>query len=73
METQLLKAGGWLLIAVLAVAAIAASADWGFSVHMAIVAAAAMICLWWTLTRADYDAIARGILAKPVDVGRYDD
>ena len=73
MEGLLLKSGGWLLIAVLALAAVAASADWGFSVHMTIVAAAAMICLWWTLTRADYDSIARGILEKPVDAGRYDD
>ena len=73
MEGLLLRSGGWLLIVVLALAAVAAAADWGFAVHMAIVALAAAIALWWTLTHADYDAIAHGILEKPVDVGRYDD
>jgi len=68
-----MRSGGWLLVALLAVAAVAASADWGFSVHMTIVALAALIALWATIGRADYDAIARGILKKAADPNRYDD
>ena len=73
MDSLVMKSGGWLLVALLAAAAVAASADWGFSVHMTIVALAALVALWATISRADYDRIARGILRAPADESRYDD
>ena len=73
MESLLFRSGGWLVAACLAVAAAAVSADWGFSVHMTIVAAAALVALWVTVSRADYEAIASGIVAAPADESRYDD
>jgi cytochrome c oxidase cbb3-type subunit 1 len=73
MESLVMKSGGWLLVALLAVTAVALSTDWGFSVHMTIVAVAALIALWVTISRADYEGIARGILEVPADQSRYDD
>ncbi|TNE39722.1 MAG: cytochrome-c oxidase, cbb3-type subunit I [Sphingomonadales bacterium] len=73
MEILVLRAGGWLLVALLAFSALVLSADGGFAVHMGIVTAAALLMLWLTISRADYGAIARGILRTPADPGRYDD
>ncbi len=73
METLVLRAGGWLLVALLAFAALVLSADGGFAVHMGIVMLAALLMIWITISRADYGAIARGIIRTPADAGRYDD
>jgi cytochrome c oxidase cbb3-type subunit I len=73
MDTLVIKSGGWLLLALLAVAAAAAAADGGFAVHMAIVAAAALIAMVATLRRGDYQGIATGILRPGPDTSRYDD
>ncbi len=72
MESVLMKAGGWLAVALLAFAAMAEAADWGFSVQMGIVATAALIAMWFTISRPDYAALARGALKIP-DSGHYDD
>ena len=73
METVLARAGIWLAALFIAVAGMAAAADTGFAVHMAIAALAAVIGLWVSLSRTDYGAIARGIIRAPADQGRYDD
>ncbi len=73
MDDVLLKSGGWLLIGLIAVLTIAASADFGFSVHLAIVAAAAFAMLIVTLRNADYGAFATGVPSVVVDHSRYDD
>lgn len=73
METVLARAGWWLAALLVATMAAAAAADTGFAVHMAIVAVAALIGVWLTLSRADYAAIARGVVHMPTDQGRYDD
>jgi cytochrome c oxidase cbb3-type subunit 1 len=73
MDDVLLKGGGWLLIGFIAVVAIAASADFGFSVHLAIVAAAAFAMLVFTLRNTDYGAIASGVSSKVADEASYDD
>ncbi len=73
METVLARASIWLAILLIAIVAMAAAADPGFGVHMAIVALAAFIGLWVSLSRTDYGAIARGIIRTPDDPGRYDD
>ncbi|MDE2442309.1 MAG: cbb3-type cytochrome c oxidase subunit I, partial [Betaproteobacteria bacterium] len=73
METVLARAGLWLVVLFIAIGAMAAAADTGFAVHMAIIALAAFIALSVTLSRTDYAAIASGILRAPADQGRYDD
>ena len=73
MESVLARAGIWLAILFVAVLGIAGAADTAFAVHMGIVALAACICLWVSLSSADYTAIARGILRTPPDQGQYDD
>jgi len=73
MVTVLTRAGWWLAALFIAVIAIAAAADTGFAIHMGIIAIAAAIALWVTISGADYGAIARGILRSPPDEGRYDD
>ena len=73
MDSLVSKAGGWMALALLALVMAAAAADAPFAVHMGIVAAACLIALWATVSRADFAAIARGILKMPVDEGVYDD
>jgi cytochrome c oxidase cbb3-type subunit 1 len=73
MDGLVMKSGGWLLIGFVAVIAMAASADFGFTVHLGIIAAAAFACLFVTLRNADYGALAQGLKPAPVDQGRYDD
>ncbi len=73
MEMVLTRAGWWFAALVLAVMAVAAAQDGGFAIHMAIVALAALIGLWASVSRVDYGAIARGILRAPPDETRYDD
>ena len=73
METVLARAVLWLVALLIAIVASAAAVDSGFAVQMAIVAAAAFIGLWVTVSRTDYGAIARGVLRTPADPGKYDD
>jgi cytochrome c oxidase cbb3-type subunit 1 len=73
MDSVLARSGLWLGVMLLAIVAMAAAADTGFAVHMAIVALAALIGLVVTLTRTDYRAVGRGLLHFPADQGRYDD
>ena len=70
MDTLVMKSGGWLIAAILAVLLAASAADWGFAVHMAIVAAAALIACWVMISRADYAELG---LPRAADQGRYDD
>ena len=73
MDSLVMKVGGWLLVAMLAVLAIAASADFGFTVHMGIVAAAALAAVVFSLRRADYAGFATGSWGLAPDQSRYDD
>jgi len=72
MVTLTGRAGLWLAALLLAILAIAAAADTGFAIQMGIVAVACVIGLYFTLTRADYHALAHGFAAAP-DQSRYDD
>ena len=72
MESLLLKAGGWFAVALLAFAAMATAADWGFSVHMGMVTVAALLAMWFTISKPDYAALTKGILKMP-DSSLYDD
>ncbi len=73
MDGLVLKAGGWLGLALIALVMAALAVDAPFAVHMIIVAIACLIVLWVTVSRANYGAIARGILKMPADQGAYDD
>jgi cytochrome c oxidase cbb3-type subunit 1 len=73
MESVLARAGLWLAILFVAIVGMAAAADTAFAVHMGIVAIAACICMWVSLSSADYTAIAQGVLRSPPDQGLYDD
>ena len=73
MDGLVTRAGGWLGLALLALVAAALAVDAPFAVHMVIVALACLAMLWATVTRADYGAIARGVLKMPADDGAYHD
>ena len=73
METVLARAGIWLAAMLIAIMACAATTDPGYAVHMVIIALAAFIGLWVTISSTDYAAIARGIIRAPADPGKYDD
>ncbi len=72
MTSLTMRAGLWLVIALLAIFASAAAVDGAFSIQMAIVALAAFITLAATLKTADYGGLLRGVLRMP-DQGKYDD
>ena len=73
MDGLVTKAGGWLGLTLLALVMAALAVDAPFAVHMIIVALACLAMLWATVSRADYSALARGILKMPADEGAYDD
>ena len=73
MDGLVTRAGGWLALTLLAFVMAALAVDAPFAVHMIIVALACLAMLWATVTRADYGALARGILKMPADQGVYDD
>jgi cytochrome c oxidase cbb3-type subunit 1 len=70
MDDLLFRTGGWLLIAFVAILTIAVSSDFGFSVHMAIVAGAAFLAMVYTMRNANYDPLA---VVHGADPSRYDD
>jgi cytochrome c oxidase cbb3-type subunit I len=72
IETVLSRAAVWFLLLALAFVAMVSAVDGGFAVHMGIICVAALIGLWVTVSRADYGAIARGVIHAP-DTSRYDD
>jgi cytochrome c oxidase cbb3-type subunit I len=72
MDTLVMKSGGWLFAAAVAIFLAAAAADGGFAFQMGIVAVAALIACWGTIGRADYGALSTG-RARPRDQSRYDD
>jgi len=73
MDGLVTKAGGWLGLTLLALVMAALAVDAPFAVHMVIVALACLAMLWATISRADYGALARGVLKMPADQGVYDD
>ncbi|WP_428680858.1 cytochrome-c oxidase, cbb3-type subunit I [Sphingopyxis sp.] len=73
MDGLVMKAGGWLGLALLALVMAAAAVDAPYAVHMIIVALACLIMLWATISRTNYAKLARGILKMPPDEGVYDD
>lgn len=68
-----MRAGAWFVVALLAFAAFAQSVDPGFSVHMGIVCAVALIASAMTLRGTDFAGLANGVATGPVDLSRYDD
>jgi len=72
MESVVSRAGAWFALLVLAVVATAMAHDSGFAAHMVIVSLIAVVGLWFSVSKVDYNAIAKGILRTP-DESRYDD
>lgn len=58
MDTLVMKAGGWLFVAIVAAFLMPIATDFGFQVHLGIIAAAALIAVAVTVKTADYGAIA---------------
>ena len=73
MDELLFKVGGWLLLAILALFACALALDSGFSVHMAIASATALLIAWITMYKADFQVLSGFKPATMPDVTRYDD
>jgi cytochrome c oxidase cbb3-type subunit 1 len=69
MERVISRAGLWLVVLFLAIVATAGAADWGFAVHMGIVALAALIALVFALRGGDYS----GAPPAAEDRGKYYD
>ncbi|MEQ1688839.1 MAG: cbb3-type cytochrome c oxidase subunit I, partial [Sphingopyxis sp.] len=72
MDRVVTRAGIWVFILLFAFIALMQAADSGFAVHMGIVAIAALIGLYVSVSKTDYAALARGAVALP-DPSRYDD
>ncbi len=72
MERLMLKVGGWLVLAFVAFMAAVFAADSGFALQMWLVCLVGVAMAFVTGGRADFGAIARGMLKMP-DESRYDD
>jgi cytochrome c oxidase cbb3-type subunit 1 len=73
METLVMKTGAWLVVAIAAVLMIAVSADFGFSVHLAISAIAALAAMVATMRNGEYGLHLPGARPAVADQGLYDD
>ncbi|TRD10879.1 cytochrome-c oxidase, cbb3-type subunit I [Erythrobacter insulae] len=73
MEAVVGRAGLWALVLLLAIGAMAGAQDAGFAVHMAIVAAAALILIMVTLGTYNPVAKAQSIFKMPPGPDMYDD
>ena len=70
MESLTARASLWFAAIILAVVAMVAAKDIGFAVHMGILGVAAAICLWVTISKANYATIG---LPKASEASKYDD
>ena len=70
MDSLVMKAGGWLALAFLAVVMAAVAVDAPFAVHMGIVAVTCFAMMWVTVSRADYAGMARGLLKMRISADR---
>jgi len=73
MDKLLFRTSAWLVIGVLATLLIAVSHDFGFSVHLGIIAIAAFAAMIYSAKFADYGAILSGAPGRHADISRYDD
>jgi cytochrome c oxidase cbb3-type subunit 1 len=73
MDRLVARSGIWIAVMLVALAAAAAARDAGFAAHMGIIAFTALVMLAIGVSRADYSAIARGVLKMPPDESTYDD
>ncbi len=73
MEKIVARTGIWFAVVLLAVMAVATARDAGFAAHMVIIAVAALIGLWLTISKPDYTRILSGFMPAQPDPSRYDD
>jgi len=72
MTNLVMKSGGWLAAAVLALFAAMMAADSGFAIQMGIVAVAALLAMGFTMARADY-TVQGPVPARAPEDRYYDD
>ena len=73
MERIVARTGIWFAVVLLAVMAVATARDAGFAAHMVIIAVAALIGLWLSISKPDYTRILSGFMPAQPDTSRYDD
>ena len=73
MERIVTRTGIWFAVVLLATMAVATARDAGFAVHMVIVAIAALIGMWLTISKPNYATILRGVMPAKPDSSRYYD
>jgi cytochrome c oxidase cbb3-type subunit 1 len=73
MEAVVRRLGGWALVLLAAICAIALTKDSGFAIHMGIVALVAGILIIATLASYDPMARAQSVFRMPPGPSRYDD
>ena len=73
MEKIVARTGIWFAVVLLAVMAVATARDAGFAAHMVIIAVAALIGLWLSISKPDYTRILSGFMPAQPDTSRYDD
>jgi cytochrome c oxidase cbb3-type subunit 1 len=73
MEAVVRRLGGWALVLLAAICAMALTPDRGFAIHMGIVALVAAVLIIATLGTYDPLARAQGIFRMPPGPSRYDD
>ncbi|HZV10157.1 MAG TPA: cytochrome-c oxidase, cbb3-type subunit I, partial [Novosphingobium sp.] len=73
MGTVVTRAGIWLALLLASFIAMVAAKDTPFAIQMGTVAAATLVGLWFSISKVDYGAIAKGFIRSPADHGRYDD
>jgi cytochrome c oxidase cbb3-type subunit I len=73
MDTVVMRSGAWFAIALIAFMAVLLGVDQGFSVHMGIVSAAALLAAIVSMRTANFSAMVDGFVHAPPDQSRYDD
>lgn len=74
MVTLVSRASLWLVLFLACFIAMVLAQDSAFAVHMGISAVAALIAMWFGISRANYDRLGKGLANHPpANTGIYDD
>jgi cytochrome c oxidase cbb3-type subunit I len=74
MVTLVSRASLWLVLFLACFVAMVLAQDSAFAVHMGISAVAALIAMWFGISRANYDRLGKGLTNHPpANTGIYDD
>jgi cytochrome c oxidase cbb3-type subunit 1 len=73
MVTLVSRASLWLVLFLACFIAMVMAQDSAFAVHMGISAVAALIAMWFGISRANYDRLGKGPGPPPANTSIYDD